>query len=331
MHNCGAACADAHRWAGRLQRKRLQSRAHLARVSRVPRRLTNSAASRSAPATRDAAARPRARQRRAADGHAAPLAAFAEHVSARHRQGPPRRRRRPGAVVQSDEFPDPQAAAVQRLDDGGSRAASAGSPALLVGQCHGVVHGQRLGQRLGRARRAHAIDRVGRNLALPAPPAVQAAPARQCQRDAARRQPCCACSRAAQRRTWCVCTSRNGTWASCACACSRPQRLAVQRQRVRSEAGARPPGRAAGWSRRRLGVGVASAASLEGGGGGGGGEQARQPRAGDIRRCAAGTRCPCRRCSAWGRATPAPACRTRRRGTRRSGTRASDITLRRIV
>jgi hypothetical protein len=58
-------------------------------------------------------------------------------------------------------------------------------------QRHGLVHGQRLGQRPRRARRPDAVDRVvgeARRIGLQAPPAVEAAPARQRQRDRARAQ-----------------------------------------------------------------------------------------------------------------------------------------------
>jgi len=55
-------------------------------------------------------------------------------------------------------------------------------------QRHRVVDRQRLGQGLRGARRTHAFDRVGGDQTLAAEPAVEAAPGREREGDAARRQ-----------------------------------------------------------------------------------------------------------------------------------------------
>ena len=97
-----------------------------------------------------------------------------------------------GAQVQSDQLGQSQSRAVQQFDD---RAVARGQPRIAVagaiavfGQGHRLVDRQRLGQRLSPLGRAHANHRVVLDHALLAPPAVQAAPGREQQRQAARRQ-----------------------------------------------------------------------------------------------------------------------------------------------
>ncbi len=180
----------------------------------------------------------------------------------------------------------------------------------MLGERHRLVDRQRLGQRLGRLRRAHAVDRVAGHRPLLAPPAVQAAPGRQHDGHAARRQ-AVPCSCAAQRRTWCVCTARNSTPAAGAAAGQALQRLAVDRQRAR-----RQPALdlevlqvAQQLGRQRSGGGVRHVDQAAR-------QQPRQRRRWRSRRCAAGNRCPCRRCSGSGRASRAPAGRRPRRRCR---------------
>jgi hypothetical protein len=60
---------------------------------------------------------------------------------------------------------------------------------LEGGQRHRLIDRQRLGQRLGRLGRAHAGHRVLQHQAVAPQPAVKAAPGRQLDGDAARRQP----------------------------------------------------------------------------------------------------------------------------------------------
>jgi hypothetical protein len=95
-----------------------------------------------------------------------------------------------GPGVERDQLAHPQAAAVEQLDDGVVARGQGGVAGLghLAGQGHRLVHRQGLGQGLGRLGRADAVHRVERHAAAPAPPAVQAAPGRELQRQAARRQ-----------------------------------------------------------------------------------------------------------------------------------------------
>ena len=214
-----------------------------------------------------------------------------------------------------------------------SRAASAGSAARgrrCVGQRHRVVDRQRLGQRLG-APWARARLRPGWRRPAPSrpEPAVEAAPGRQHERDAARRQ---AGAVQLRRPAAHVVRLRLAQRHAAACGakrCRRVEGLAVQRQRARREAAldrevlrgsaAMSASRAAGAIAPR----VASAVSRQ--------QRASAPRS-RPRRCAPGTRCPCRRCSASGRASRAPAGRRRRRWRSwRSGISAIDTAARRLV
>ncbi|GAB1383154.1 hypothetical protein MASR1M50_14740 [Burkholderiales bacterium] len=55
----------------------------------------------------------------------------------------------------------------------------------MLGQLHRLVHAQRLGQRARLARGANALHRIGGDQPFAPQPGVEAAPARQDQRDAA--------------------------------------------------------------------------------------------------------------------------------------------------
>jgi hypothetical protein len=142
----------------------------------------------------------------------------------------------PGPGVERDQLAHPQAAAVEQLDDGVVARGQGGVAGLghLAGQGHGLVHRQGLGQRLGRLGRADAVHRVERHAAAPAPPAVQAAPGRELQRQAARRQAGrspAPCSWASSMRTWWGC-SRQRHGQAAAPRSQAAQRVGVERQRA---------------------------------------------------------------------------------------------------
>ncbi|MCY1365718.1 hypothetical protein D9M69_525790 [compost metagenome] len=126
--------------------------------------------------------------RLAAHGHAAALAALAEHVGFHRIEIDPAERRGAGLGVEPRELAHAQAAAVKHFDDG---AVARFGPGVGLGvvqlrQAHRVVHAQRLRQRPTRLGRVHVLHRVEADQPFMAEPAVEAAPARQHQRNAAR-------------------------------------------------------------------------------------------------------------------------------------------------
>ena len=187
-------------------------------VSRVPRLLTNSAGS---PACASCAAqrqplRERG-QRCAADRHAAPLRALAEHVHGGVGGIDPAgcAVRWPGSRARPVRRRAGRSRTAARRCSGRARRAPAlPSSSRCSASADRVVDRQGLRQRLRRLRRAHAVDRVQRDQAVAAEPAVEAAPGREHQRDAARREPAAMqlrgpaadlrgrAPRAARRRRW---------------------------------------------------------------------------------------------------------------------------------
>jgi hypothetical protein len=165
-----------------------------------------------------------------------------------------------------------------------------------------------LGSGLGALGARTPTDRVAGHHALRAPPAVQAAPGRQHQQcDAARRQ-AVARSLAAQPRTWC---GLRGAGPRPGGQLLPAAQASVYMASVRGPAGARRAGgQVLQVALQRLGqigaLGHGPAAR-----GQARGSSRATARRWPPRRCASGSRCPCRRCSAWGRASPAPAGRRR--------------------
>ena len=131
------------------------------------------------------------RQRLSAQRHAAPLAALALHLHFGRRQVDPATpaalRGVAGRHVQADQFAHAQAAAVEQLDHGGvarfqPRVIAFGH---VIGQLHRFVDAQRLGQRARLPGCAHVLHRVGADQAFAPEPGVEAAPAREDERNAA--------------------------------------------------------------------------------------------------------------------------------------------------
>ena len=142
------------------------------------------------PAPRGAANRQPARQRlerRRAHRHDARLRALAGDADLA-------RARVDGADVEAGELRDPQPARIRQLEE--RAVADAGIGGVLDGdQARRVVGRERLRQRARRARRAHALARIGGDLAVPHQPVEEPAPRRQQPRERARRE-----SPAVQRR-----------------------------------------------------------------------------------------------------------------------------------
>ena len=121
--------------------------------------------------------------------HAAPLAAFAQHMGFGRVQVDPAARPGAGLHIQTHQLGNAQAAAIKQFGDAAVACfkvrVATGFGGLVAGQLHRLVHAQRLGQGLGGPGRAHVLRRVAAHQAFAAQPGVKAAPARQDQRNAA--------------------------------------------------------------------------------------------------------------------------------------------------
>jgi hypothetical protein len=129
--------------------------------------------------------------RLAAHRHDAALAALAEHVGLHRIEIDPAQRRVARLCIEPRELAHAQATAIEHFDDGAVARLGPGVGLLVVqlGEPHRVVHAQRLRQRPAGLGRVHVLHRVEADQPLVAEPAVEAAPARQHQRNAARLAP----------------------------------------------------------------------------------------------------------------------------------------------
>ena len=299
-------------------------------VRRVPRRLTKSAGSPGRASSRPLRQpRRQSLQRRRADRHAAPLAALAEHVRAgvggvdpaggaaagarrrarpaRRRAGRSRRAARRCSASRAASTALPLVVAMRRPAPprGRPRAPSAAAARraararLRPGWPRPGLRARASGRGRARPRATSAMLRGARPAAVqlrrPAPHVVHLRLRAAARRGAAKR-------------------------------CRRSKRLAVERQRARGEAALdrevlEMARRSASRRRRRRRTSRSLTATAA----------ATAPRS-RPRRCAPGSRCPCRRCSGSGRARRAPAGRRRRPGCSwRSGIIAIDSAWRRLV
>jgi len=98
----------------------------------------------------------------------------------------PATRLRAGQSIQTHHFAHPQAAAIQKLDNGGI---AQGEPRVVVtgklGQLHRIVYSQCFGQGFGGLGCAHIQHRIDIDRTLTTQPRIKATPARQNQRNAA--------------------------------------------------------------------------------------------------------------------------------------------------
>ena len=129
-------------------------------------------------------------QRRATHRHAAALRTLAQHMGRGVGAVDPASGQGPSAQVQTDQLAHPQPTAVEQFDDAvvtrAQRRVVAGRH--LLRQRDRLIDRQRFGQGFGRFGRTDAVHRVVRHQPLATPMAVQAAPGRQRNRDAARPQ-----------------------------------------------------------------------------------------------------------------------------------------------
>jgi hypothetical protein len=285
---------DVRRHAGG-DRERLQSRADLARGES---RAAAADEERRLVGVRDVAAAREPRrergERRSADRNGAALAALAEDVRGRVVAVDPARRRRARDDVEADELADAQAAAVEQLGD--ARVAHRERVVVVAAvrdECDRVVDRERLGQRLRRARRANATGRIGVDRAGARQPAIEAPPRRQHERDRARREaarmqlrgeaPHVVGPDVAQRQRDLDCEPLEPV-----------ERVVVERERPRGDAALDPQvfemAGDVGVARARRGVAPAhGCATLMAP------PTAASARRSRPRRCARGSRCPCRR------------------------------------
>ena len=272
-------------------RRRSRSQTDCA-LRRVPPRPMNRAAVVAAPAApRSAQPGLQRLDRLAPDRHGAALAALAQHVRLAGLQVDPAARRAARRGVQADQLADAQAAAVQQFHDRGVARLEPADRPRRPGSRPAAPRRRRpapWAAGLRRLGRAHVLHRIAGHQALAAEPGVEAAPAGQDQRDAAAaaaramhlRDPAAHVRGLHARERHAAPPAR---WRSSFCrssAYSSTVRAPGAFRRARARGSARPG------PRRRPCVHCVA--------------QARQRGATPVRRCARGSRCPCRRAKRCG-------------------------------